>query len=287
MRLPSGWYPHSAETIDRYLSGFLAERNGGARAVIAPHAGWFFSGKVAGKALSALCRDAGVVVIAGGHLPAGHPVLFAGEDAVCTPLGDIPIDRELRSLVKDEFFHAGLDCAIDNYTDNTVEVLLPAVRRFFPGASLLWLRIGADERALESGALIARAAASLGRNVVVAGSTDLTHYGPAYGFCPKGSGKAALDWVKTVNDRRFIEAVLSGCAEAVIERAWKECSACSAGAVLCAMGFAAETRVAGTDGGAKSRLLEYTTSADIQEKLGGGFGDDTDSFVGYAAMELA
>jgi AmmeMemoRadiSam system protein B len=199
------------------------------------------------------------------------------EDAVSTHQGELQIDRELRSLVTEEFLRAGLSSGADDYTDNTVEVLLPAVYRLFPGARLLWLRLGSDTRAVEAGALIYRAAASLGCRAVIAGSTDLTHYGAAYGFCPKGHGKAALDWVKTVNDRRFIEAVLSGDGKAVLERAANEHSACSAGAVLCAMGFAAEkNRVRGA-----ARLLDYSTSADAP---GGG---DADSFVGYAAIELA
>ena len=280
MKLPAGWYPRDAEAIDGYLGGFAAGR-GLAEAVIAPHAGWFFSGKIAAKALSALRQDADLVVVAGGHLPPGHPALFAEEDAACTPLGELPIDREMRSLVKDQFLRAGLSRGSDNYTDNTVEVLLPAVHRFFPGASLLWLRLGADIRAVEAGALIYRAAAALGRRAVIAGSTDLTHYGPAYGFCPRGRGKAALDWVKTVNDRRFIEAVLSGDVEAVVERALTEHSACSVGAVLCAMGFAAgETRAS-----APGRLLDYSTSADARD--GWDAADaEADAFVGYAAIEL-
>lgn len=279
MKLPAGWYPRSAEAVEGYLGDFAAARRGSTQAVIAPHAGWFFSGRVAGSALSALREDADIVVVSGGHLPPGHPALFAEEDAACTPLGELPIDSELRSLVKDKFLRAGISCGSDNYTDNTVEVLLPAVHRFFPGASLLWLRLGADIRAVEAGALICRAASELGRRAALAGSTDLTHYGPAYGFCPKGRGKAALDWVKTVNDRRFIEAVLSGDADAVLERALTEHSACSAGAVLCAMGFAAEARHSPT----ASRLLAYTTSADIQDGRGGA----ADAFVGYAAIELA
>jgi AmmeMemoRadiSam system protein B len=289
MKLPSGWYPRDVETIDRYLGSYLDGRSGRARAVIAPHAGWFFSGRLAGKALSSLKRDAGLVVVAGGHLPPGHPVLFAGEDAVCTPLGDMPVDLELRDLVKDEFLRSGLGCAADDYADNTVEVLLPAVRRFFPGASLLWLRLGADKRAMRAGALIARIAARLGRNAVAVGSTDLTHYGPNYGFCPKGLGKPALDWVKTVNDRRFIEAVLSDDGDAVIERALKECSACSAGAVLCALGFAASFRASGTDGreAGSARLLDYATSADVTETADKDSLGRAESFVGYAAIELA
>jgi AmmeMemoRadiSam system protein B len=290
MMLPEGWYPQSASEVDLYLSGYPAETECPVRTVIAPHAGWFFSGRIAGRALSSLRRDAGTVIVAGGHLPAAAHVLFAEEDAVCTPLGEIAMDSELRALVKTSFCGAGLHCAPDNYPDNTVEVLLPAVRRLFPEARLLWLRLGADIKAAEAGRLIARAALSLGRNVVLAGSTDLTHYGPAYNFCPRGRGKAALDWVKTVNDRRFIEVVISGAAASgtdsaaamILERAVTEKSACSVGAVLCALGFDSEIRNA--EGRAKTppaALLAYSTSADVP---GAQSGENTASFVGYAAI---
>jgi AmmeMemoRadiSam system protein B len=286
MKLPAGWYPRDAETIEGYLKDAVAERTGTARAVIAPHAGWFFSGEIAATAFSALDRSAdggaGTVVIAGGHLPAGHSALFAEEDAAATPLGDMPIDRELRSVVKREFENAGIRCAADSYTDNTVETLLPMARRFFPSARLLWLRLGADARASAAGTLIARAAEALNRRAVLVGSTDLTHYGPDYGFSPKGLGKTAVEWVKNVNDRRFIEAVVSGDARAVLERAQNDRSACSAGAVLCAMGFSAhaDSRLASPLG----RLLAYTTSADVLKASSCGGADG--SFVGYAAIKI-
>jgi AmmeMemoRadiSam system protein B len=280
MKLPSGWYPRGAEAINEYLRDFLDDRDGEARAALAPHAGWFFSGKIAARAIAALRRDAGTVIVVGGHLPAKAPVLFAEEDAVAAPSGEIVIDADFRAHVKKELSLTGIHCAADNYADNTVEVLLPAVRRFFPEARLLWLRVGADERAFKIGVLIARAAAALGRNALMLASSDLTHYGPNYDFCPKGLGKPALEWVKTVNDRRFIKAVLSGSAEAALERAEKEQSACSAGAVLCGMGFASETRGPGAKI-PEARLLAYGTSVDAYSA-----GSDTDSFVGYAAMSL-
>jgi AmmeMemoRadiSam system protein B len=287
MRLPAGWYPHSTEGIDRYL--YIDEKGGLGRAAVAPHAGWFFSGKIAAKALSSLNRNADTVVIAGGHLPAGYPALFAEEDAVCTPLGDMLIDDELRALVKKEFFRAGLNCAADNYTDNTVETLLPAVHRLFPAARLLWLRLGADLRAYAAGSLIARAVAHLNRNAVLVGSTDLTHYGPDYDFCPKGLGKEALDWVKSVNDKRFIDAVVSGDRDAVITRTVKEHSACSPGGVLCAMAFGAYSHAEPPGGAGEkpaAKLLAYASSADALDAPSSRGEARRDSFVGYAAIAM-
>jgi AmmeMemoRadiSam system protein B len=237
-------------------------------AAAAPHAGWFYSGAIAAAAVSSLDREAGTVAVIGGHLPAGMPPLFFPEDGVKTPLGDMEIDREFRDLLADE-----LDGAPDRYQDNTVEVLLPMVRWFFPRAKLLALRLPAESASFEAGRTLARIAASLGRKLRVLGSTDLTHYGPNYGFSPQGQGHRALDWVTGVNDRRFIRAVEEGDPARILERAEGERSACSAGAVLGVLGFARET------GLSPGKLLVYGTSADVAED-----GEVPDSFVGYGAF---
>ena len=45
-------------------------------------------------------------------------------------------------------------------------------------------------------------------SILVFGSTDLTHYGPNYGWSPKGYGPEAVKWVKEVNDKKFIDQAL-------------------------------------------------------------------------------
>ena len=117
---------------------------------------------------------------------------------------------------------------------------------------------------------------------MVLGSTDLTHYGANYGFSPKGRGKSALEWVKTVNDAAFISAVLAGDPSLALKLAEEDYSACSAGAVLGALGFTSDFRI-------KAKLLDYKTSADAGKSSG--FkdisGEDVpDSFVGYAAFKF-
>jgi AmmeMemoRadiSam system protein B len=269
--LPAGWYPRDRKAIGDFLSPF-AEKTGaeGAAAVIAPHAGWYFSGKTAAVAVSALDRDAETVAIIGGHLPGGAPFLFAEEEGVKTPLGVMEIDRELAEDLKKEL--SGRD---DRYQDNTVEVLLPMVHWFFPHARLLWARFPAEASAFGAGKLLAEKAKALGRRLAVAGSTDLTHYGRNYGFSPRGSGKEALEWVREVNDAAFIRAVLSGDPAEVLRRAEEDYSACSAGAVLGALGFA------GPSAPPRAELLAYATSADVTEE------ESPDSFVGYGAFALS
>ncbi|MDR1286258.1 MAG: AmmeMemoRadiSam system protein B [Treponema sp.] len=282
MSLPEGWYPAESEEIVRFLRDKAAPRN--APAAVAPHAGWFFSGAIAAAAVSSLVKAETIAVI-GGHLPGGMPPLFAREDAVETPLGNIMIDGELRELVEGEM--AGLSgTAEDPGADNTVEVLLPMVRYFHPASRILWMRLPAEEFSFEAGKILARAARRTGRTLAVLGSTDLTHYGINYGFSPMGSGKDALAWVRDVNDRAFIDAVEKGDPLEILDRAERDRSACSAGAVLGAAGYMAEITAVETAAGkrppgrgGRARLAAYGTSADAfpGRPVPG-------SFVGYGAF---
>jgi AmmeMemoRadiSam system protein B len=263
--LPAGWYPRNSGEISRFLSGWGAA-GGTARAAVAPHAGWYYSGKIAARAVSSLDKKTDTLVVIGGHLPAGYPALFALEDAVSTPLGAMPINTALRAILYKE-----LDGKEDRFPDNTIEVLLPMARFFLPDASLLWLRLPAELSSFDAGKAIAAAAKNVGCTIAALASTDLTHYGPNYSFTPQGIGPEALRWMREVNDCHFIDAVESGNPAAVLERAETDSSSCSAGAVLGAMGFAA------AQGLGPARLLEYGTSAGEGEEI-------PDSFVGYAAI---
>jgi AmmeMemoRadiSam system protein B len=287
MSLPMGWYPHAAQGVDSALKGWELKSGSTTRAVISPHAGWFFSGKLAALALSSLCSDVQTIIIAGGHLPGGEGILFAEEDAVQTPLGTLAIDSSLRAVLQKE-----LSGKADNYADNTVEVLLPAVHYFFPDVKIIWMRLSADMSSYAAGKIIAEKAAELHRSVAVIGSTDLTHYGSTYNFAPHGSGPSALDWVKNTNDKRFIEAVREGDAETILSRAESESSACSPGAVLCALGFiekykelsGSQNEISNEQHNPVATLLEWTTSADVLRAAGEKKAQD--SFVGYAAFEF-
>ena len=61
---------------------------------------------------------------------------------------------------------------------------------------------------MELGQAVAAVAKELKVSMLVFGSTDLTHYGPNYGFAPQGYGPEAVKWVKEVNDKRFIDQAL-------------------------------------------------------------------------------
>jgi len=77
--LAGGWYPDDAAEIRSLVSNWTRlQKNLSAFAVVAPHAGWYFSGDLAAKAVWSL-RDCDTVAILGGHLRRGDPLLFAEE----------------------------------------------------------------------------------------------------------------------------------------------------------------------------------------------------------------
>ncbi|MDR2536050.1 MAG: AmmeMemoRadiSam system protein B [Treponema sp.] len=275
--LPAGWYPQHETQIRDFLSQIPLEvscRTGLAAAV--PHAGWFYSGPIAAAAIAALNPEVDTLVLIGGHLPSGSSPLFAEEDGAVTPLGTLIIDHEYRDLLKSAFISSIFPQGTkpDRYQDNTIEVLLPMASYFFPTSRILPFRLPNEIRAFEAGTILAQIGKTLGRKTAVIGSTDLTHYGANYGFAPYGQGKKALDWVREVNDKAFIQSVIQGLPEQILERADQDRSACSVGAVLGTLGFAQAM------GSTKGELLGYGTSAGTIDREQ----ECPDSFVGYAGI---
>lgn len=275
--LPPGWYPDDPIAAARELDSCVlaaqsdpvnaGRNNRDSLAVIAPHASWFFSGVVAAAALLTIPSDVSVIVVFGGHLPPREKPLLAVEDAFDTPFGLLASDEELRREIA-----ASCDFRIDRSVDNTIEIQLPLVKRLFPKASIVTIRMPASLISFDFGKKIASIASRSGRSMAAIGSTDLTHYGDNYGFSPVGSGPAALGWVRETNDRRFLDALVEGDPNLALRRALEENSACSPGAAIAALGFAKES------GSGQGELLRYATSADIRP---------SDSFVGYAAVRWA
>ena len=272
--LPRGWYPYDAKDckkdIESYLEGWSfsqlqsIEGLGG----IVPHAGWYFSGKLAARVFYSLKskKKADVVVLYGGHLSPENLPLIVTEEKWETPFGDIEVHTELaKSLMK----RVDTRKETPESGDNTMEVQLAMVKYLFPEAKLLALRSPASLRAKELGEAVVEIAQKEGISIVAVGSTDLTHYGPNYGFLSKGVGSKAVEWVKKENDKGFIDRALGMDIEGLLKHAEENDSACSAGAAASAVATCQAL------GAKKGILLDYYTSYEIMPD---------DSFVGYAGI---
>ena len=265
--LPPGWYPESRSQTERTIAEWderLDLHPQAAMSGIAPHAGWDFSGELAYNVISRLLGNAEIVAVVGGHLPPAGRILCATEDEFETPLGPIKAEKEMRDILLNR-----LHIAPDSYADNTVEIQMPLVKYCYPNAGVLHLRVSPTSDAIKLGQVLYEIAEEMGKRIVVLGSTDLTHYGPAYGFAPAGHGQEAISWVREQNDRGIINAFLSMNLKLALKHSQEKSSACSAGAAVAAASFAAM-------GGIKTGTLAgYRLSCDFHK---------SDSFVGYAGI---
>ncbi|MDR2456738.1 MAG: AmmeMemoRadiSam system protein B [Deltaproteobacteria bacterium] len=272
-QLDGQWYPAGPDEVRKTAEdwrGYMEEApapEGEIRAVIAPHAGWVYSGRLAAKAVFQAARSLGpdgpdLAVVLGGHLPTDAPVIAFGEEQWATPLGPLNIEGELNDLLAGELRPKIWRGPTD---DNTIEVQLPLVKLFCPKAALWPLRVPPSSAALALGRVLAELSKT--RTVLVVASTDLTHYGRAYGFAPKGGGEEG-EAFRLKNDLAFIEAAMRLDPEAMMEAGEKLRAACSSGAA------AAAAEMAKAQGLAPA-LLGHYSSFDVRP---------APQSVGYAAV---
>lgn len=270
------WYPASPEACRREIEAYfqktpqassdLGEPLGG----VVPHAGWTFSGRLAGMVVGLLARFAPpeTVVLFGGHLGPWDQHLIMPEGAWQTPFGPLEVDHELAGPLLEEFSFQ-TEGPNSSQPDNTRELQLPLIAHAFPNARILPLATAPTEEAIRIGERCAQVAKDLNRRVRVLGSTDLTHYGPGYGFMPQGLGRAAERWVREIHDPGVINRMKEMDPEGILQEGLNQRNACCPGAVAAAVSC---MKVLGAR---VSQVLEYATSADVMP------GDD---FVGYVAM---
>jgi hypothetical protein len=244
--LPSGWYPTERGEVEAKLGAWgrvdEAARSEDLMAAIAPHAGWYYSGRIAWAAWRSAAESDAVVVV-GGHLPAGAEFRYWDEDGFETPLGLVKAEPSLTAAV------AGVVAAVpDRHADNTVEIHLPMAAMRFPGIPVACFRAPNDGRASKLGKAVADWAMKSGKKVFVLGSTDLTHYGQAYGFEPGGPGPDGFSWARRA-DKAITDAFVGMDEAEALRRAESDCSACSVGAAIAAISYARRI------GALRSRLL--------------------------------
>lgn len=270
------WYPDTAAACEKEINIFLTdpliqavpEKNYSAG--IVPHAGWYFSGSIACNVIKMLQGKytTDTIIIFGKHLRASDPATIMVSGACETPLGNLGIDSELAASIADTHSIA-IEPASDYNPENTIELQLPFIRYFFGDVNIVPMGIPPSVAASEIGRSVAKIAKQLGRTIKIVGSTDLTHYGPNYGFMPAGEGEKGVSWVKNINDKTMVDAMLSMDHTRILTEALKNHNACCGGAVV---GTVSAAKELGAQTGEK---LAYTTSYD---KSPG------DSLVGYAGI---
>jgi AmmeMemoRadiSam system protein B len=244
---------------------------------LVPHAGWIYSGSAAACVFNALAatRSPDVVILLGSvHRSGGRNAALFSSGRWETPLGPLTVDTRLAERI---LGHTNL-IADDPYAhdnEHSIEVQAPFVKWLFPEAKIVPLMVPPTPRAREVGDAVGRTLTAYDYDALVIGTTDLTHYGPRYGFAPKGVGREGNRWAKETNDRRFIDQACSMQADRLVSEAAEHKNACGAGAA------AATIAAAEALGASKGVLLVHTTSSEV---LPGRAGEEEQDSVGYAGI---
>ncbi|MGB9604524.1 MAG: AmmeMemoRadiSam system protein B, partial [Bryobacteraceae bacterium] len=263
-----GFYPADPKELARMVDELLAgaqppELAGAPVALVAPHAGYMYSGAVAAHAYALLKgrKYERVVVISPSHIDAfGFAAIYDG-DAYVTPLGTIPVDKAFAArLVR---AGSGLQLSARGHEtrgqrgEHALEVQLPFLQRVLGEFRLLPIVMG-DQRYEACRALgVALAKTIQDSDTLIVASSDLSHY------------HRYEDAVRL--DRRVLKAIEEWdyftMARNFEQNIWE---ACGGGPIVAAM-IAAERL-----GARQARVLKYANSGDVT--------GDRSQVVGYGAV---
>jgi MEMO1 family protein len=262
VRSPSvagSFYPGQAEELRRVIDETLPhgpkER---ALAVIVPHAGYAYSGKVAGAAYARVEVPRDVVLLCFNHRGAGSNFAIWREGVWITPLGPTPVNAELGTAIKSAFLPADFD-ETGHLGEHSGEVQVPFLQRLRPDVRIspVALSVGLEARTFEQLRAFGRALAEVKQEFLVVASTDLNHY---------------EDQKKTLEKDEAVIAAIERLDEEALRRtiSEREVSMCGYAPTIAAMVYAKAR------GATKARTVMHATSGEAS--------GDYDRVVGYVGM---
>lgn len=263
------WYSDDprllAEQIDRYLAqAHLPPLPGEVIGVIAPHAGHLYSGPVAGYAFkAAMGRPVRLVAIVSPmHRPYPQPLLTSSHSGYSTPLGSIPIARDVVDELNEQL-HKQLGFGLSPVafdSEHSLEIELPFLQRALDDNFDLVPLMTRDQDAATMQALGSALAQVLdGKEALLVASSDLSHFYPAR--TAERLDAEVLRQIEAFSPEGLYKADQAG-----------KGYACGLGPIAAVLWAAKEL------GATQTRILQYATSGDITR--------DFSSVVGYGAAAV-
>lgn len=256
------FYPGNEATLRRDIGEYL--RAGGepirARGAVIPHAGYMYSGHVAGAVYARLELPKRFVILCPNHTGLGEPLAIMTRGSWRTPLGDAKIDEELAGALRARFPLLREDSEAHE-REHALEVQLPFLQVLVPDFSFVPITVGTGQfEALSAlGVSISRVLQELAPDAMIIASSDMNHY--------------ESDEVTRVKDRRAIDEVLKLDPKGLLETVRQHnISMCGYGPTV-AMLTAAKLM-----GATQAEVIKYATSADVS--------GDKAWCVGYAGLVI-
>jgi len=165
--------------VPRHLGAAGAALPRRAHGVLAPHAGYVYSGPVAAKVFAAVQIPERVIVLGPNHTGRGARIAVVARGRFRMPSGDVPIDEALAAAILAEAPNADDDDTAHR-GEHSIEVELPFLQVRQPAVKIVPIVLGGlDEReAIDFGEALYRAACRIGGDVLVVASSDMSHYLP-------------------------------------------------------------------------------------------------------------
>ncbi len=265
LRLPAvagQFYPGNPKElsaqVEKYTKTDKAQEKVKVRACLVPHAGYMYSGGVAGAAFARIALPKKILVLGVRHYPQGEALAILSEGAWRTPLGDVPIDTALAKHLKEECSAIRED-SVAHSREHSLEVELPFLQVLSPGFSFVPVAIGTLrlEDLKDTGEGIARVLAKIPDEILIVTSSDMNHYED--------------DETTRQKDGKAIECMLRLDPKGL----YKVCR--DEHISMCGLGPAVTMLTAMNRLGVeKAELVRYATSGDVS--------GDRDEVVGYAGM---
>jgi MEMO1 family protein len=258
------FYPADPALLSRTVTTLL-EGAGPLRrkaiAVLVPHAGLAYSGATAGRTWGAVEIPSRVLLLGPNHTGLGRPAAIWSRGRWLTPLGAMPIDAELATALLDATPLLEADTAAHRH-EHSLEVQIPFLQRLRPDARIVPICIAdlGAERLLDLGGAVAAVLAARRQDVLVAISSDMTHY----------ESRAAARRM----DAPALERLLAVDAEGLYRVVGRD-GITMCGVAPAVVGLAAASRLGATAG----HLVDTTCSGDVT-------GDDS-SVVSYAGLTVS
>jgi len=266
------YYPAEKEALAQQVDGFLARaekiKSGGrVLGLIAPHAGYEFSGQVAGAAFSQLEGENIETVILIGN---SHHEYFEGaavypEGYFKTPLGEVEIDADLAKKIIDYNKEIKADIA-PHEVEQILEVEIPFLQRTLKNFKIVPILFGNMPGNAVEILTQAISQSMSNKNILVVASSDMSHY-PSYekaNYADKKTTEAILTGeVKTLET-----AITQLKKEEIVNAQTFLCSADAVKVLMMVMKNLEEQDI---------KLLKYANSGDVS-------GGDKSQVVGYGAI---
>jgi AmmeMemoRadiSam system protein B len=267
LRMPAvagRFYPAGAEELVRDVGSYTAAQDGSGRAnriwalgCVSPHAGYIYSGAVAGAVYARLEIPKTCVILCPNHTGRGVPVAIMVDTRWQTPLGEVGAEAEFGARLL-RTFPALEENSSAHDLEHAIEVQLPFLQAREPRVRIVPIALGVHDFEVLEGLGVALAEVICGSgDVLVVASSDMNHY--------------ESEAITRRKDGEAIARLLALDARGLWEVVKKE------KITMCGIGPAVVMLTAAKRMGAgRATLVRYATSGEVSGDYG--------SVVGYAGI---